>query len=392
MGAASSMTAAGMSIQGNGLMTTTTTVNTVMVNGTPMTVPTSATSGVAGVGVGTGGWELPVFDNQANILITRTYRPPEKKAEFLELLQQHTDPLKFLYDEFQPYLPKQDRLRLYFACLTTKERIEETKADQHIVHAPDRWMKTQDLVQDLRRSVLLLDDETKAMSVIMLDLENIIQEAVMVVKSARQHGKMRAVNVPPSHHHQASSSHGVPWIESMQGLPHDYGLPDFDDDLADEDEEGRGGGGGGGGGARSPSCRDPNHRPLSTAPPGTSSAAGHRRRDPLPRHQKYTIDDESIRLMESHLFDIQRLLGEMEARVLSANLQQLEYRAFFQTLQAAGTLELPSMLKEFSEVQQSFVVSQEIQGRLVSYNVSVDTVLCEALTNNGCDVDVDGVV
>jgi hypothetical protein len=343
----------GMGVKGNGLLTTTMVkTTTTVINGTPMQQQqlqqqqfgaTVANVPAESAGAAASGWELPIYDNQDNILITRTYRPPAKKEEFLALLQQHSDPLMFIFEEFQSYLSKQDRLKLYFTCLNSQQRIEEMKTHDHNVHAPDRWQKTVDLVHALLRSVLLLDDETKAMSVIMLDLEAIIQEAVGIVKVARRQGAMRNLHgstMGPDVSGGPPGSPG-PGQGSWRGAsgPNNDSLPDFDDDLAEEDT----------GGKRT-----------------TAAGAGNLKVSAYSLKQKFTIDDQNIRLMESHLFDIQRILGELEARVLSANLQQLEYRAFFQTMQASGSLELPSMLKEFTEVQQAFTISQEIQGRLVS--------------------------
>lgn len=361
-------------VDGSGQLLTTTTVRK---NSTSVTAGAMGSAPGTGSLGGGGGWELPVFDNREDILITRTYRPPEQKADFLTLLNQASDPLRFLYDQFRSYLSQQEALRLFFACMNTEARLrEDTQGAPGVqTQVPDRWRKTQELVSSFTMSILSLDDETKAMRVLMLDLEHIVQDAVQIVKSAKQQGKLHLLAGPGAKVHPNPQQHAAARTsqKTSTGLVFDDDNDDFNDeedneDTLDEDND-----------EEEFASVDEvlAHRPglLSAAqglrkPKQKASNAKHKRTNKSKKAQQlegsfFTIDDPDVRLMESHLFDVQRLLGELEARILTANLQQLEYRAFFQTLQVAGPRELPAMLREFPEVQQTFQTSQEVQARLV---------------------------
>lgn len=64
-----------------------------------------------------GGHELQIFDNQADLLVTRTYREPAPAPSFYELLSSSSNPLLHLHQEYASFLSKTHRLRLLNAAV-----------------------------------------------------------------------------------------------------------------------------------------------------------------------------------------------------------------------------------------------------------------------------------
>ena len=64
-----------------------------------------------------GGHELQIYDNQADLLVTRTYREPTPAASFYELLSSSTNPLLHLHQEYASFLSKTHRVRLLNAAV-----------------------------------------------------------------------------------------------------------------------------------------------------------------------------------------------------------------------------------------------------------------------------------
>jgi hypothetical protein len=67
--------------------------------------------------VASGGAELPIYDNQAGILLTRTYRTQTPPATFIEILSSSDNPLLYLYEEYAPFLSKMQCTRLLNAAV-----------------------------------------------------------------------------------------------------------------------------------------------------------------------------------------------------------------------------------------------------------------------------------
>lgn len=63
------------------------------------------------------GFELPVYDNQGDILFTRTYRMPTAPATFIEILSSSDNPLLYLHQEYSSFLSKMQRTRLLNAAV-----------------------------------------------------------------------------------------------------------------------------------------------------------------------------------------------------------------------------------------------------------------------------------
>lgn len=64
-----------------------------------------------------GGYELPIYDNQGGILLTRTYREQAPAATFYELLSSSSNPLLHLHQEYASFLSKTHRVRLLNAAV-----------------------------------------------------------------------------------------------------------------------------------------------------------------------------------------------------------------------------------------------------------------------------------
>jgi hypothetical protein len=67
--------------------------------------------------VASGGAELPIYDNQAGILLTRSYRTQTPPATFIEILSSSDNPLLYLYEEYAPFLSKMQCTRLLNAAV-----------------------------------------------------------------------------------------------------------------------------------------------------------------------------------------------------------------------------------------------------------------------------------
>jgi hypothetical protein len=62
-------------------------------------------------------YELPVFDNQNDILVTRSYKKETEGISFHEQLLQSPNPLYVLFQEFAPFLSQLQKDRLFYASL-----------------------------------------------------------------------------------------------------------------------------------------------------------------------------------------------------------------------------------------------------------------------------------
>jgi hypothetical protein len=79
------------------------------------------------------GQELPIYDNQGGILLTRTYRNPTPPATFIELLSSSDNPLLYLHQEYASFLSKQQRVRLLNAAVLedrVKNDLPQSKSAQ----------------------------------------------------------------------------------------------------------------------------------------------------------------------------------------------------------------------------------------------------------------------
>jgi hypothetical protein len=139
--------------------------------------------------------QLPVYDNQANILITRTYKPSIEPISFEEKLRQSSNPLHFLYQHYSDYLSQLQKDRLFFAAVSNtvtssssivamNEKIQEIsntlpqRNRNHIVTAAHHILTI---------SKKLLDECTTLLPLINA-IETLVNDSVQIVKTIQRSG------------------------------------------------------------------------------------------------------------------------------------------------------------------------------------------------------------
>lgn len=117
-----------------------------------------------------GGWELPIYDNQADILITRTYKLSPELITFEEHLKQADDPLSILYKEFHPFLNKLQNDRFLQACLP-----KDLKDHKWLELLPLLWNNMQRLWEDCKMMLPFMDT-----------IDNITKNLIQIIKNIRR--------------------------------------------------------------------------------------------------------------------------------------------------------------------------------------------------------------
>jgi hypothetical protein len=150
--------------------------------------------------------QLPVYDNQANILITRTYKPSLDPTSFEEKLRQSANPLHFLYQHYSDYLSQLQKDRLFFAAVSAaaasssavNDKIQEIsntlpqRNRNHIVTAAHHILTI---------SKKLLDECTTLLPLINA-IETLVNDSVQIVKTIQRSGNnpQQLNDLPPQNY------------------------------------------------------------------------------------------------------------------------------------------------------------------------------------------------
>lgn len=141
-------------------------------------------------------YELPIFDNQNDILVTRSYKMSPEQLSFHEKLQRASNPLFLLYTEFHPYLSQLQKERLFYASLlaTMKQHNEASDAPS-LPMVPTAMPKMEVVIAQRNRSHILaashhilasankLQDECTALLPLVNAIESLVNDSVQIVKS-----------------------------------------------------------------------------------------------------------------------------------------------------------------------------------------------------------------
>lgn len=141
-------------------------------------------------------YELPIFDNQNDILVTRSYKITPEQMTFEEKLQLSTNPLFLLYQQYSPYLSQLQKERLFYASLlsTMQQHNELSTAPTYPVNA-NAMPKMDVMIAQRNRSHIIaashhiltsskkLQDECNSLLPLVNAIESLVNDSVQIVKT-----------------------------------------------------------------------------------------------------------------------------------------------------------------------------------------------------------------
>ena len=131
-------------------------------------------------------WELPIYHNNSNLLITRTYKMTPELESLMDKLAAVDNPLQMLYDEFHFFLPTLQKERLAFAAMNYSER-----KYQNAVTQGDAASTAQDWFKINTNMYATMNDLFAAcmnMLPMITAIEKIANEIIQFVKSMKKSG------------------------------------------------------------------------------------------------------------------------------------------------------------------------------------------------------------
>ena len=153
----------------------------------------SAVDGVLGPDAHAGGlFELPIYDNRDNILVTRTYKKQPVPGSFMDTLSQSDFPLYILSEEYAPFLPHIHRVRLQTAAML-EDRLKELLPTSNAL---------QQLLASLLENMLRVSTDCDKMLKTLDACEGMVANLVGIVKANPGARPMIAISVQMSDLHR----------------------------------------------------------------------------------------------------------------------------------------------------------------------------------------------
>lgn len=137
-------------------------------------------------------WELPIYHNHANLMITRTYKVTPELQSFLDKLATDDNPLKLIFDEFGDFLPALQKERLSFAAMSYPERKHRDQVAQKLPVTSQDWFK---LNTNLYGSMNELFEACMNMLPMISAIEKIAHEVIQFIKSMKKSGIVNIADI-----------------------------------------------------------------------------------------------------------------------------------------------------------------------------------------------------